>query len=279
MPPHSVGARETAPRLSTCPTVGIQQATVARVDEDLDLALADGRSLHLAGLEAPQATSQSPDLRRQARDALVAQLSGGAISFFPLSAQPDRWGRIPAFVFLSSNAQNAAPVANLLLERGFARYMPEPEAHACHSEFLAAEEKARAAKLGLWHDPFYAIIEATNRSAFADKAATNVIVEGRLVNVTSTGFRTTLEFAAQREHAFSVTILQRNVAIFERSGLKFHALIGRILRIRGLLDLRFGPQIELASTDDLELINNEQEQGAKPQQSDANVAPLPAKNP
>jgi hypothetical protein len=51
-----------------------------------------------------------------------------------------------------------------------------------------------------------------------------------------------------------VTILQRNLAIFERSGLRFDALIGRRLRIRGLLDLRFGPQIEISSPDELELI-------------------------
>jgi hypothetical protein len=66
--------------------------------------------------------------------------------------------------------------------------------------------------------------------------------------------RTYLEFASRREPAFEVTILQRNVRKFEQAGYDFHALVGRTLRVRGLLDLRFGPQIEISSTDEIELI-------------------------
>lgn len=36
--------------------------------------------------------------------------------------------------------------------------------------------------------------------------------------------------------------------------MEFHDLVGRTLRVRGLLDLRFGPQIEIASPDEIELI-------------------------
>ena len=38
--------------------------------------------------------------------------------------------------------------------------------------------------------------------------------------------------------------------------MRFEALIGRTVRLRGLLDLRFGPQVELAGPDALELIPN-----------------------
>jgi hypothetical protein len=70
--------------------------------------------------------------------------------------------------------------------------MPEPEARPCRTVFLATEAKARAAKLGLWRDPFYAIIAATDREAFAERAATNVIVEGRLVAVDKGPLRTAI---------------------------------------------------------------------------------------
>jgi hypothetical protein len=151
-----------------------------------------------------------------------------------LAQKPDRWGRIPAFVFFDSAAPGAPPVsaANVLLAGGFARFMPEPEARPCRTAFLAAEATARAAKLGLWRDPFYAIIAATDRDAFAERAATNVIVEGRLVAVDKGPLRTNLQFAPRWERAFSVTILQRNVKIFEQAGFDFHALIGRTLRVR-----------------------------------------------
>lgn len=141
-----------------------------------------------------------------------------------------------------------------MLAGGFARFMPEAEARPCRTAFLAAEAAARATKLGLWADPFYAVIAATDRDAFAERAATNVIVEGRLVGVEKGPMRTNLQFAPRSEHSFSVTVLQRNVKIFEQAGLDFHALIGRTLRVRGLLDLRFGPQIEISSEDEIELI-------------------------
>lgn len=282
--PNLAEARSAPKLLTVCPSAGTQTAQVTKVDERLDLALTDGRSLHLAGLDPPQATAQSPDLSRRAQAAL-AQRVGAGITFVALSPKPDRWGRIPAFVFLSdaplSNAPGQAPqtAAEMLLSAGLARFMPSPDAHACRSAFLAAEEKARQLKLGLWNDPYYAIIAATNRTAFADKSASNVIVEGRITDVSSNSFRTTVEFAPRHDHAFTVTILQRNVAIFERSGLDFKALIGRILRVRGLLDLRFGPQIEIASSDDIELITNEQDQGATARQGATGAAPPPPQNP
>jgi len=278
--PTSGEARSAAIVLAACPNVGTQAARVAKVDEHLDLALTDGRSLHLAGLDPPQATQQSPDLVRRAQEALTTRVGPG-ITFIPLSAKPDRWGRIPAFVFVAGNTPGAAQqnAADILLDDGLARFMPAPEAHACRDDFLAAEKKARQAKLGLWLDPFYAIIAATNRSGFAGKSASNVIVEGRIINVSSNAYRTTLTFAPPRDHAFTVTILKRNVAIFERSGLDIKALIGRILRVRGLLDLRFGPQIEIATSDAIEVISTEQDQGAMARQGTNGAAPPPSQNP
>ena len=41
---------------------------------------------------------------------------------------------------------------------------------------------------------------------------------------------------------------------FQESHVDFTALIGRTLRLRGLLDLRFGPRIELDGPDDIEIL-------------------------
>ena len=54
---------------------------------------------------------------------------------------------------------------------------------------------------------------------------------------------------------FAVTILQRDVKIFDRAGFGFHALIGQRIRVRGLLDLRFGPQIEVSEPDAIEIVS------------------------
>lgn len=253
LPPAGADAR-SAPFAGACPSAGMRNAKVAKIDERLDLTLEDGESLHLAGLDPPQPTRDSPDLPEKAQ-AILAKLLGAGIDFIPLASEPDRWGRMPAFVFLSAKPGEAAEqLANVILAQGLARYIPVPEARPCRTEFLAAEAIARNAKIGLWRDPYYAIIQATDRAALADKAASNVLVEGHLLSIDSTRFRTTLFFTAPPTRGFSVTVMQRNVAIFERSGLNFHALIGRSFRVRGLLDMRFGPQIEISSPDEIELL-------------------------
>lgn len=263
---------------AACPAAGLQKAKVARIDDRLDLTLQDGRSLHLAGLDPVEPTPDAPDFPDRAKSALAAKLAGG-ISFLPLAARPDRWGRIPAFVFVAQPADSPGGLAAFLLAQGFARYMPVPEAHPCVAVFRAAEEKARKDRRGLWHDPYYAILTATNRAAFADRAATNVIVEGRLIAVTANHYRTSLAFTPKRGHGLSVTILRRNVARFEQSGLHFGALIGHTLRVRGLLDLRFGPEIEISSADAIELVTDDVAEGNAVRQGGTNAAPPPVKAP
>jgi endonuclease YncB( thermonuclease family) len=244
-------SRDTAS--AVCPSGGSERAGIATIDERLEITLKDGRTLRLAGLEPPRPTPDQPDFDTTARDALRAK-SGNEIGFVPLAERPDRWGRIPAFVFLAKPGTAPVSAGQFLLAGGFARFMPEPEAHACRALFLAAEASARAAKLGIWRDPFYAVLSPTDRDAFAERAATDVIVEGRLSGIDEGRLRIYLQFAPRPTRAFEVTILQRNVKKFAQAGLEFHALIGRTLQVRGLLDLRFGPQIEISSPDEIELI-------------------------
>lgn len=154
--------------------------------------------------------------------------------------------------------------------------MPVPEAHPCVAAFRTAEEKAE--KTGAASGVIL-IMPFCYRAAFADKAATNVIVEGRLIAVTTNHYRTSLAFTPKRGQALTVTILRRNVARFERSGLHFSALIGHTLRVRGLLDLRFGPEIEISSADAIELVTDDVAEGNAVRQGGTNAAPPPVKAP
>jgi len=262
----------------SCPQVGASRAAVASINEQLEISLKDGRTLRLAGVESPRPTPDAPDFAANARDVLAKRLQGQII-FTPLAQQPDRWGRVPAFVFFDSSTPGNRPLsaAQFVLAGDYGRFLPEPEAHPCPADFLAAESAARTAKLGVWRDPYYAVIAATDRSAFTEKAATNVVVESKLVAVDRGTTRTYLEFAPRSERSFSVTIVQRYVKIFHQAGFDFHALIGRTLRVRGLLDLRFGPQIEISSSDEIELIQNVEEARGMGGDSDAKAATPPEK--
>jgi hypothetical protein len=106
--------------------------------------------------------------------------------------------------------------------------------------------------LGLWADQYYAIIAATDRLSFAERAGSSVIVEGRITGIASRRPRITLYFGPRQGGDFSVTILPRNSKTFEAAYSSLAGLTGQTVRVRGLLDTRFGPQIEISDPDEME---------------------------
>jgi endonuclease YncB( thermonuclease family) len=255
-----------------CPGEGGTSARVVSVDERLELTLENGIRLKIAGVDPPRPTPGDPDLDFRARDRLAQWLVGQEILFRPLAPGPDRWGRVVAFVFAvtpestpaSTNGPGPAqlPVGEALIDAGLARYEPSAAARPCRSALLAAEAGARASGLGLWADPYYAIIAAADRLSFAEKVGSSVIVEGRITGIASRRPRITLYFGPRRGGNFSVTILPRNSKTFEAAYASLAGLTGQTVRVRGLLDTRFGPQIEISDPDEVEAAGQGQDAAA-----------------
>ena len=244
-----------------CPSAGGETVHVAAVETRLELRLVDGRVLRLAGLDPALSTPTMPDRDERARDAFAALVADAPLTIKTLTSVPDRWGRIAARAFATSGpaAERPGGLATAAVAAGLARYLSEPDAHACRAALVAAEEEARTTRLGLWDDPYYAVLAADDRSGFAERAGTLVVVEARLASIKTGPYRTTLVFAGQANHShggqiLSATILPRTKTIFEARGVHVSSLTGRSLRLRGLLDLRFGPQIELSDPDDLDVL-------------------------
>lgn len=247
----------SVPAEESCSARAILRDRVASIGERLELNLAGGATLKIVGVDPPRPTPTDPDLDAKARDQLAGWLANQDVFYRPLDNRPDRWGRLPAFVFAPDGGPGSAallPVAQTILDAGLARFEPSPEAKPCKAALLAAEDAARKAELGLWADPYYAIAKATDHEAFAEKAGTSIIVEGQVTGVEAGSFGLALLFGPRRGRDFSVVILQRNIKSFDLIGLKLADLPGTTVRVRGLLELRFGPQIEILSPDELEII-------------------------
>ncbi|ACK50326.1 nuclease (SNase domain protein) [Methylocella silvestris BL2] len=255
IPPASQGRRR----------VDLEKARVKSVDERLELTLDDGRRLKIAGLDPPRPTPGAPELDIETGQKLGAWLSGKAVIFRPVFTAPDRWGRINAEVFAPAGEDDGSPpisVAGAALDAGLARFESGAAGRRCRAFLLAAEGAARAAALGLWGDPYYAVIAASDRASFAEKTGTSVIVEGRVARVEEDKFRTLLLFGERRGWDFSVTILQRNRKLFTAAGLDVSTLKDKTVRVRGLLDMRFGPQIEIERPDEIEAMTPGQDAAA-----------------
>ena len=261
-----------APQL--CPTAGAEQGQVTSVDSHLVMHLADGRALRLVGIERPD-DQPAGEVQLAAFSKLAAMMSGAPVTFTALRA-PDRWGEIPAFVFADGPAQQpdqsppaTASVNALLIAQGLARVGVTVDARPCFQSYLAVEAGARAAGLGLWAEPAKRILAASDTRALREQAGRMVVVEGILLHIGEAGRRTYLNFGPRRGADFSVTIGKQTRDALEK-GSKAGApsemaprllaaglpsLVGQRLRVRGLMDVQFGPQIELFDADQIELVD------------------------
>jgi endonuclease YncB( thermonuclease family) len=250
------------PETGPCSRENTARATIATIEVNLDIALADGRTLSLAGLDPPRDTPDRPRLAADARDKLAQWLDGREVAVRVLAEKPNRFGRLPARLFAApASGPIAAPaggeigVAEAILDAGLARYRPEAAAHPCREALLAAEAEARSAKIGLWTDPYYAVLPAAERDAFAKAPSGMVLVEGTVASLGETAARFYLNFGPRRGSDFAITLPKRDANALEKAGLKVHDLVGKRLRVRGLLDATFGPQMELSDPDGLELVD------------------------
>lgn len=246
-----------------CPSDGTTSGGVASINERLELTLGDGTKVRISGIDPARPTPARPDLDIRGQEKLARWLVGQKVEFRPAEPRLDRWGRVVAFVFAripappETGGQTRLPVGEALIEAGLARYEPGAQAAPCRGVLLKAEESARVSGLGLWADPYYAVIAALDREAFAEKSGSSVIVEGQVTSVSGRRPRITLHFGPRKSWDFSATILPRG-SEFEAVYSHFAGLAGRRVRVRGLLDMRFGPQAEIPDLDAVEVIGKEE---------------------
>jgi endonuclease YncB( thermonuclease family) len=234
-------AAPAAAAADACKLGTIGTAQVADVRDGRTLKLADGRELRLAGIEVTDA----------ARPALQKLVAGQSLRLEKLGADRDRYGRLLAFAF-AGGAQKS--VQQALLEAGMARVSARVGDKACAEVLLAAERAARAARRGLWADPNFAPLSADNLARLAAETGHFALVEGTVLSVHASGATLYLNFGARWTKDFSVIILRRNERKFSAAGMPPRQLRGRRVRVRGFVERRSGPVIEVDAPEQIELI-------------------------
>ena len=210
-----------------------------------EMALTPGGPARFAGLQlVPEA------------QAALAALVGQNVRYSTLAPRADRWGRL--LVDLAD--VNGQSVALDLLARGLARVTPEFETRGCARERLEAEDGARAAGEGLWAKPG-AALGADDRDALSAADGRFALVEGRVRRVGYGRTKVYLDFAGRG--GFAVVTARKLEPAFRRSGVDLAALAGRRVRVRGVLDVRFGPRIEIADPSMIEMLEGEKETGRR----------------
>ena len=251
-PGHAAAASDAdaAPAAGSCDLGGGDPVRVAAVTDDLELDLADGRRIRLSGVDPARATALRPGLARDARAALDALVRDRDVAVEPLVSTPDRWNRTAGVVAVLEADGTRVSLNEGLVEAGWARARPQAEAHRCFGRLLALEARARAERRGLWADPFYAPADPDDRGALSERRGGMVLVEGTL-RLRSDRARSYLSLG-RLGSPFVATLSRRAAKALSKAGLDVGDYVGTRVRLRGVLDDRFGPKIDLRDPDQFE---------------------------
>lgn len=227
------------------------EGRVAAVVDARTFRLEDGREVRLAGIE-PVASGNAKE-KVAVASALSAILAGREVTLHGEDDTPDRYGRQPAFVFL---AGSETPVQAQLLAQGEALVSGTVADKDCAAVLKSAEAAARQAKKGTWTDPA-AIKNAESPGGILAGIGRFTVVEGKVLSVRQAGATTYLNFGRSWTRDFAVTISRRMLSAFEASGIVLKSLENRRIRVRGWVEARGGPRIEVLRVGQIELLGGD----------------------
>ncbi len=253
-------AQEQPGRATVCGGDLIARGTASRASDGRTVTLDDGREIRLAGIEVPPLPLPQDSVTApggaEARDALAALLAGGEVMLKRAETPTDRYGRVLAFAFLSRDGVEHFVQAKLIAA-GLARVAARVGSRDCAVELLRRENAARTAKLGLWANSYYELLNAANPADVLAERGRFGLVEGKVVSVRESGATIYVNFGQRWTGDFTVTILKRNARTFTAAGLEPRKLAGRRIRVRGWIEERGGPWIEAARPEQIDLTDRE----------------------
>jgi endonuclease YncB( thermonuclease family) len=227
------------------------EGRVAAVIDARTFRLEDGREVRLAGIEP--AASENAKEKVEAASALSAIMAGREVTLRGEDDTPDRYGRQPAFVFLSSSE---TPVQAQLVAQGEALVSGSVTDKDCAAVLTSAEAAARQAKKGTWADPA-AIKNAESPGVILAGIGRFTVVEGKVLSVRQAGATTYLNFGRNWTRDFAVTIPKRMLSAFEAAGIVLKLFENRQIRVRGWVEARGGPRIEVLRVGQIELLGGD----------------------
>jgi endonuclease YncB( thermonuclease family) len=237
--------------------------TVTRVMDGETVALDDGSELRLIGALAPRAIDAGAEpgiwpTEIAAAEELRALLLGRTVELAFGGDRGDRYGRLQAHAFVR-DGDDRHWVQGHLLEQGLARAYAVAGNRACAEALLAAERSALETRRGLWAEAAYQPKSADKVAELARVSGTFQVVEGRVAGVAQVRGMIYLNFAADWRRAFSVALLRNDRALLGAAAGNPKALEGRLVRVRGWIELRSGPSsaptIELSTAGLIELLD------------------------
>lgn len=239
---------------------GLRDGPVGVVVEvtDGDTVLLDSDiKVRLIGMQAPKLPLgrdgfETWPLADTAKAALEELVLGQTVQLRYAGEQRDRHGRALAHMFIDGSKEVWAQKA--MLEAGLARVYSFSDNRFCLDLLYEAERVARLATRGIWTDPFYALRQADMPEALLELTGNYELVEGRVLKADRAGSRVYLNFGRYWKEDFTVVIDRDAQKIFEQAGVDPLQFEGTLVRVRGWIDERDGPRMDVSHPEQIELL-------------------------
>lgn len=246
---------------------------VTRVLDGDTLQLDDGSELRLIGAMAPHAADAGADAgawppAEAAQRSLSDLVLGRSVALAFGGMRTDRYGRWLAHAVVETEGRKDW-VQGHMLARGMARAYALTDNAACVTDLMDRERPAREGNLGLWANAAYQIRSADNARELLAYRHTFQLVKGRIATISNTRGTAYLNFAQDRR-GFAVVMKRASHAL--PTGTSPEGLAGLTALVRGWIDRRNGPVIEVGTAGQIELLDSPDAvgslQGAAPRRAD-----------
>ncbi len=242
-----------------CRGIDTEQVEIARVIDGRSFLLADGREVRLAAIETLLPVPGDEDearveAARAAKTALETLLANRHLTLSVTGAGADRYGRLTAYAFVRT-ASGETLVQRELVATGHALVSPAPMAVACRIYLRSAEREARNGGRGLWGDPYRAVKYAADPADILAEQGRFAVVQGKVASVRESAGLVYINFGRRWREEFTATFLKRNEGIFAGADMTPKALAGRTIEVRGWIEERGGPAMEVTRPEQIEIVH------------------------
>jgi len=172
-----------------------------------------------------------------------------------------------------------------MLAGGHARAYGLPESFLCSRELLAHDAEARRKRAGLWSNGVYRPMPANRPDVLMTMRGKYERVIGSVVSVGRTKGATYLNFGTDWRSDFTARIGRQVLAANPDLVRRLDGLAAKTVIVRGWIERRNGPLIDVADPSEIEVIDGEgdpadvsersQPGGSQPARAPADAAPEP----
>jgi micrococcal nuclease len=231
---------------------------VVQVTDGDTVVLDSGLVVRMIGTQAPKLPLGREDFptwpkAEESKAALAAMVLNKPVRLGYGGEAVDRYERALAHVFVQAS-EGEIWAQQQMVAQGMARVYSFPDNRACLDQLYAAEGRARMAGLGIWSDPYYSVRAADKPADLLALAGHYELIEGRVLLADQSGGRLYLNFGRFWKEDFTAVIEASALRLFAGANIDPMELEGALVRIRGWVDDRDGPRIEVTHPEQIEVL-------------------------